>query len=332
MESFEEVARLDAEALRALFRRGRPEQRIWAIWALALKTGGLVGVADPGAGDPDAGVRRTMAVMLAGHGEHEMVIELARRDPVRAVRQSAMQLVTRLATQGVIDPEVVLEAARMDAGVHLAILAGIGKDAPAFLVELATSFLRDDDVELQVEAFEALMRTESTDVCRRALAWLETLPAERAHAACIRLRTIAGDYAFACELARGSRPLRTIALLVLAEPTWVTVEQLIGDDVEMLVEVARKGLVEIPIEAIARAALDGHATPLVERLATDLERLDAPSDVLRPLLPLLERHYAQWITALEDKTEGDERYQALRKRARKRLVDLQQQITRLLQR
>src|SRR5690349_2327802 len=85
LESFEEVTQLDAGALRALFRRGRPEQRIWAIWALALKTGGLVGVADPGAGDPDAGVRRTMAIMLAGHGEHEMLIELARRDPVRAV-------------------------------------------------------------------------------------------------------------------------------------------------------------------------------------------------------------------------------------------------------
>jgi hypothetical protein len=331
MESFEDVARLDAEALRALFRRGRPEQRIWAIWALALKTGGLVGVADPGSGDPDAGVRRTMAVMLAGHGEHEMLIELARRDPVRAVRESAMQLVTRLATQGVIDPEIVLEAARVDAGVHLAILAGIGKDAPAFLVELAASFLRDDDVELQVEAFEALMRTESTDVCRRALAWLETLSPDRARAACLRLRTIAGDYAFACELARASRKLRTIALLVLGEPSWATVELLIGDDLEMLVEVARKGIAEVPIEALARAALDGQATPLVEQLASDLARIDAPSDALRPLLPLLERHYADWISALEAKTEGDAKYLALRAKARNRLVELQRQLARLMQ-
>lgn len=330
LQSFEEVARLDTQALRDLFRRGRPEQRVWAIWALALRTGGVIGIADSGAGDPDAGVRRTMAVMLAGHGEHEMLIELARRDPVRAVRQSAMQLVTRLAMQGVIGPDVVLEAARRDAGVHGAILAAIGRDPPAFLVDLATDLLGDDDADVQTEAFEALLRTEAPDICRRALAWLESLPDDRARAACARMRLIAGDYAFACELARASRRIRELAIDELLAPTWAAVEQLVGDDVEMLVEIARKGKVDVPIEALARAALDGQATPLVERLAADLSRLDAPSDELRPLLPLLERHYTQWIAALEDKTEGDARYLALRARARNRLVDLQRQLARLM--
>src|SRR5215207_4972798 len=104
MESFEEVAELDTRALRELFAAGRAEQRMWAIWALALRTGGIIGVAGA-AGDPDAGVRRTIAVMLAGHGEHDMLIALARQDRAPAVRESAMQLVTRLASQGVIDPE-----------------------------------------------------------------------------------------------------------------------------------------------------------------------------------------------------------------------------------
>jgi hypothetical protein len=330
LQSFEEVAQLDTEELRALFRRGRPEQRVWVIWALALRTGSVATVADTGAGDPDAGVRRTMAVMLAGHGEHELLIELARRDPSRAVRQSAMQLVTRLATQGVIDAEIVLEAARSDAGVHVAILAAIGRDAAPALVELATSFLGSDDHEVQAEAFEALLRTESPDICRRALAWLEAAPKDRARDACARMRVVLGDYAFACELARASRALREIALEALLAPTWAAVEQLIGDDVEMLVAVARDGKVEVPIEALARAALDGHATPLVRRLAIDLARLEAPSDELRPLLPLLDAHYAQWIAALSDTSEGDAAYLAQRGRARANLQRLRRELERLM--
>jgi hypothetical protein len=79
-ETFEQVRELAERDLRALLEHGRPEQRVWAIWALALRS--TDGVGDLGQrNEPDAGVRRTLAVVLAGHGELELLIALARRDP-----------------------------------------------------------------------------------------------------------------------------------------------------------------------------------------------------------------------------------------------------------
>ncbi|MBA2541599.1 MAG: hypothetical protein H0V17_18290, partial [Deltaproteobacteria bacterium] len=74
VESFEDAAALDREQLQIVLDAGRPEQRVWAIWALALRSGGQVGAM---AGrSPDAGVRRTLAVVLAGHGETRALIDL----------------------------------------------------------------------------------------------------------------------------------------------------------------------------------------------------------------------------------------------------------------
>lgn len=329
MESFEQVARLEPPALRELFARGRPEQRVWAIWALALRTGGGVFTANA-VRDPDAGVRRTIAVMLAGHGEHEMLIELARHDPIGAVRESAMQLVTRLASQGVIAPEVVLDAARTDPYVRSAILAAIDRGAPPFLVELAMRFLESGTPLEQADAFEALIRTESRDMCSAALAWLETLPNTTAREGCSRMARAVGDYAFASELTRASRRLRVLAVGALHRPSWAVVELLVGDDLDLLLAIVREGRIDVPITALARAALDGQATPLVDRLTADLALLEAPSDELRPLLPLLERHYGEWIAVLE---EADDDREIARERAlaRKHLVKLRKQLQRLMQ-
>jgi hypothetical protein len=41
IEAFEQAAKLDTAALRLLLASSRPEQRVWAIWALALRTGQL---------------------------------------------------------------------------------------------------------------------------------------------------------------------------------------------------------------------------------------------------------------------------------------------------
>jgi hypothetical protein len=327
--TFEDMKQLDTTALRALFERGRPEQRMWAIWALAIRTGGIVAVADA-ARDPDPGVRRTIAVMLAAHGEHELLVAIARQDPVRAVRESAMQLVTRLAVQGVVDVAIVLEAARADPGVRGAILAEIGRGAPVFLIELALESLRNGKPPEQGDAFEALLRTETPAICRAALAWLGALPDAQARDACGRMLRAVGEFAFASELASAPRRLRVIAIGVLFQPRWTSVEQLVGDDAELLLSIVRAGDIEVPIEALARAALDGEAAPLVQRLSDDLAVIDAPSDALRPLLPLLDRHYGEWIAALGP--DDDDHYSQERERAKRQLVKLRNQIQRLMRR
>jgi hypothetical protein len=251
-----------------------------------------------------------------------------------------MQLVTRLAAQGVVPPEVVLEAAREDAGVRSAILAAVDRGAPQFLVDLAAQFLATGDANEQADAFEALMRTESRDVARAALAWLDKLPDARARDACARMVRIVGEYAFACEIARSARRLREIALGVMHAPTWATVEQLIGDDTDLLLRIVREGRIDVPIEAIAKAALDGHAAPLIERLSAELALIDAPSTELRPMLFVLDRHYTDWITALDREPEQDELpadiddnpedFQRARRGARKQLAKLQKQLRRLM--
>lgn len=328
--SFDDVRGLDATALRDLFERGRPEQRVWAIWALAMRTGGVVAIADASR-DPDPGVRRTIAVMLAAHGEYELLVALARHDPVRAVRESAIQLVTRLAVQGAVDIAVVQEAAREDRGVRGAILAETGRGAPVFLIELALESLRTGAPPEQGDAFEALLRTETPAICRAALAWLAALPDPQARDACTRMLRAVGEFAFAAELASAPRRLRVIAIGVLFQPRWASVEQLIGDDGDLLLAIVRAGEIDVPIEALARAALDGEAAPILQRLGDDLALIDAPSEELRRLLPLLDRHYAEWIAAL-DRVDDDADVAHARTHARKQLVKLQKQLQRLIRR
>jgi hypothetical protein len=101
-------------ALRALLTEGRPEQRVWATWALALRHQGVPEMIQRTAVEPDPGVRRTLAVILASHSETDLLVALARHDPALLVRASAMQLVTRLAAGGLIDRAVVPEAAQLE--------------------------------------------------------------------------------------------------------------------------------------------------------------------------------------------------------------------------
>src|SRR5258706_9012200 len=95
IDRFEDVRSLTDEELRTLLDRGRPEERVWAIWALALRS---ADIAELGArNEPDPGVRRNLAVVLAGHGQLDLLVALAKRDPAPEVRAAAMQLVTRFA-------------------------------------------------------------------------------------------------------------------------------------------------------------------------------------------------------------------------------------------
>jgi hypothetical protein len=171
-ETFEAVRALDDAALRELLAQGRPEQRVWAIWALALRAGEAAGAFARGqAQQPDPGVRRTLAVILASHGELDLLIELARRDPVPAVRASALQLGARLLAGGPVAPEAggrgerrelrelraMLEGER-EPELVIAILGAVGAGAPELLIDLAARALGAPSREVQLEAADGATR------------------------------------------------------------------------------------------------------------------------------------------------------------------------------
>ena len=61
--------------------------------------------------EPDAGVRRNLAVVLAGHGQLDLLVALAKRDPAPEVRAAAMQLVARFAIDDKLPHALVVERA-----------------------------------------------------------------------------------------------------------------------------------------------------------------------------------------------------------------------------
>src|SRR6478609_8740317 len=82
LDSFDDVRSLTEPELQALLDSGRPEQRVWAIWALAMRSGDsgqTAKVPDLGAlQEPDAAVRRHLAVVLAGAGQYDLLVALAK--------------------------------------------------------------------------------------------------------------------------------------------------------------------------------------------------------------------------------------------------------------
>jgi hypothetical protein len=268
VESFEDAAALDRAQLQIVLDSGRPEQRVWAIWALALRTGGQVGAI--GGRAPDAGARRTLAVVLAGHGEVSALIELATRDPDVYVRETAMQLVTRLAAGGAIKKDVVEGALEQDPAIRVAALGAIGRGAPKFLVSIAHRLLRDPNIEIAGEAFEALLRLETTEGRDAARVWLLRRPDPWSFVA-RWLR--AGDMlGLADAMADSAMTIRGRVLEQLRAPPWEVVQLLVGKDLELLRAVLGRTDIAIPSAVLARAILRGahagFAQRLVQQLAT----------------------------------------------------------------
>ena len=297
-ETFDQVNTLGDAELRELLEHGRPEQRVWAIWTLALRSGDIGELARRE--EPDPGVRRTLAVLLAGHGEIDLLIALARRDPAPEVRAAAMQLVARLALDGKLPTALVTERTMADgAEVRIAILGVVFAGAPEWLLDIATALLEDREPEVRFEAFEALVRA---NVPEHALAWLEELPEGEARIVLMRwtARTPGGnekpaDRVRNCArvLAHASRRLRRLLVESVRVGTWYDLAPVIGDEPLLLTAFLQRGhhaLDEVPTANLLavqlRESQDTHLFALRARLAS----LQTPDSELAMLLPeYLER-------------------------------------------
>jgi hypothetical protein len=317
IETFEQANQLDTAALRALLAGDRPEQRVWAMWALALRHQGAMDMIHRTALEPDPGVRRT-AVMLASHGETDLLVALARHDPALLVRASAMQLVTRLAAGGLIDRAVVLEAAQREPEIQASILAGIEARAPEFLLQIATHVLHCGAAALRLEAFEALIRIGTPASLDIATAWLGSCPFT-ATEACHRWAQIGSPEAVSRALARASFDVRRGAVQALGGVSWSVVEALVGGDRTLMLCAVAAG-VEVPVDLLAQLVLDDPSRRARAALTRRLRTLATPPAELVPFLPRLHDHGERCIERLQ--AEDDVALEELRAWRRRRQAAL----------
>jgi HEAT repeat protein len=277
IESFEDVRGLGDAELRALLEGGRPEQRVWAIWALALRS------ADVGAlgerVEPDAGVRRNLAIVLAGHGQLDLLVALAKRDPAAEVRAAAMQLVSRFAIDGKLPQALVRERVGSDGSeVRIAVLGTVFPGAPAWLVELSQKLLDDGDSDVRYEAFEALVRVGSNE---HALMWIEEAPEAEARLALMRWSARGRVRASAELLARASRRMRRLLIESVRVASWQDLAPAIGEETQLIRALARRNpnvFDEMPLAALIRATLREPNDSWLALIRDRLARLEAPED------------------------------------------------------
>ena len=278
--SFEDVRELGESELRALLDRGRPEERVWAIWALALRSGG----ADVGElaarAEPEAGVRRNLATVLAGHGHLELLAARAHKDPAPEVRGAAMALVARLAIDGKLPPTLVEERALADAPeVRTAILGTIFASAPGWLADIAERLLDDRDPDVRYEAFEALVRAGRVDV---ALLWLEEIPEPEARLTLMRWSARGRTRACADHLARASRRLRRMLVESVRVAAWDDLAPAVADDPALIRALARRNahaFDQMPLALLIRATLREPSDAWIIMVRDRLQGLDAPGDI-----------------------------------------------------
>lgn len=90
---FDTIRPLATIELRRLLREGEPVVRAWAGWELGLRIGQAADpeLAEAAKESPTPGVRRLLLVILAGHGERDVLEAFALHDPDEHVRATAAQ-------------------------------------------------------------------------------------------------------------------------------------------------------------------------------------------------------------------------------------------------
>ena len=298
LDSFDDVRSLTEEELQALLDSGKPEQRIWAIWALAMRSADVTGLPKQLelSQEPDAALRRHLAVVLAGAGQYDLLVALAKRDPAPEVRAAAMQLIARLAIDGKLPSTLVRERATSDATeVRVAVAGAIVDGAPDWIVEIAEKLLEDRDSEVRYEAFEALTRSGRVE---QALMWLEEAPEAEARLALMRWSARGRAKACAEALVSSSRRLRRLLVESVRLAKWQDLAPVIGDDITLVRAIARRNpgvFEEMPAAALIRATLREPTAAWLTMIRDRLITLDHPADDLAAVLPDLRDLCAKQI-------------------------------------
>ncbi len=182
-EGFESVAKLDLDDLKDLLRRGDPQERVWAAWALGLKLGPLIlpELVACTFKSPAPGTRRHLIVVLAGLGETSVLKKLAEEDRDEYVRATACQYLIRTApypadehTQKILlgkmsggEPPIVREAIAQALVEHFRVLS------PSNLERLIEQIRLEPDPTLRQYLVEICARAGCTDKLKELIQHME---------------------------------------------------------------------------------------------------------------------------------------------------------------
>lgn len=281
MRSFDDTHEMSDAALRALLVTEDARSRIYAIWALGLRAMLAAPFDTQLAGEPDPGVRRALAVVLAGQGELDLVVALSRHDPDEHVRASVTRLVLRFAKSGHVPWSVVTERLVDRAAVRAAVLEEIDASDPAELHDLVVNALDDEDESVRRVAVEAAVKLhEANAIDGHGLArfFERASPAEVEHALSIWF-AIGAPRAVARVLAAAPRPVRERALRLRPALAFTELVPLIEHDVELFESLQyplslkiRDAPHSLVLRAVARSPqYDSYVEEAVSRLAAPLE-------------------------------------------------------------
>ena len=153
-DSFEEIKKLSTEALESLLAKGDATERVYATWALALKKGtiensDILTLCD---GEPNAGVRRHLIIILAGSGQLKSLYNLAENDPDPEVRADALQYLIRAGEKDEALANYLRNYMEHDS-TPLIIMRILNETAQNFFplsLEEILSFMESDHLDLQM--------------------------------------------------------------------------------------------------------------------------------------------------------------------------------------
>lgn len=223
------------EELHALLANGDARGRLLAVWALALRSTAVTIMANQLRTEPDPGVRRALAVVLAGEGELDLLVAMSRHDPNVHVRASASQILVRFAAADRLPWSMVTPRLADAPEVRAAVISQLGPASPPELRAAVVAALRDDSDLVRREAFEVAIRLERAGLLDAAtlVDVLESVrDGELSHLLGMWL-AVERPARLAELLESTRRDIRERVLLRMPELVYTDLARLLGDDVEL---------------------------------------------------------------------------------------------------
>lgn len=286
---FRQLTQLDDTALYRLLESSDAVERIWAIWALGLRTSDEArGLAMRLEGEPEPGVRRALAVVIAGQKRTDLLIALSRHDPDANVRASAAQLLMRFAAAGHVPWSVVQERFADVAEVREAMLAELQPPVTPELCAAVLACLYDGTPSVRLDAFEAAIRLKAAKQVEDSVIrdWLDQASPQDQDSALDRWLAIEHPSCLVRALADASPAVRERALRRIPDCSLADVLPLFKDEAELFWELGFNDQLDIaPLALVIRLASlkyvpRRHLDEAERRLAT-LDR--SPSELVASL-------------------------------------------------